>query len=259
MDVLKQVVGYLALESNEGTEDDVLSTCRTSFAYSRFQLILFILLTKFQHVGATYAIITRIILRSLYGRDIDMKKKCLYLFIYLNQEFSEDEYKEHPLITSGDVEISPQIKSLVHSFDFKSKKELLSFTHPYLISFFYAELKAQLKEENDYFILVFLLLRFYPCFFDSLRTERKQNVLDWFLTMTKVYNEEVTAGVICCLKTFIMTLEYEEMKHLRYSDLIRLLMESASPSAADFRRLAVAHFLIGTQVLFKNKIFTGSL
>jgi hypothetical protein len=74
--------------------------------------------------------------------------------------------------------------------------------------------------------------------------------------MAKVYDEEIISGVIACLRTFISTLTFDEKKELVYSDMIRLLMESAAPAAADFRRLTVAQFLISTQDLFKDKVFT---
>ncbi|RZC36295.1 DUF2428 domain containing protein [Asbolus verrucosus] len=253
LELLKEVVRLLSMQK---FDDNHITTSRTAYAWSSFQLLLFIVLNKFEHVPATYPIIVSSIVKSLYGSDIEMKKKSLHFLIYLNQLYSDDQYKEHPLITAGEVEICPLIKALVHSFDFKSKKELLTYMHPFLTPFFYAELRNIDREDDDFFVLIFLLLRFYPCFFVGLQTQRKQAVIEWFLTMASMHNEEVISGIITCMKTFILTLDDDKLKQLKYSEMIQLLMESSSPGAADFRRLSVAQFLVSAQVLFKCKIFT---
>ncbi|XP_044262597.1 thyroid adenoma-associated protein homolog [Tribolium madens] len=212
---------------------ELLSQMRTEGAYhewSRFQLLLFIILNKFERCDNTYHIIGAMFEKYLTG-NTQMRHKCLHFLIYLNQEVSRDRFKEHPLIVAGNVEICTQIKLLVHSFDSHTKKQLLTSLHAFLIRFFDTELRTK----ND-LILVLLLLEFYPCYFN---TDRRLNTLEHLIAMAT--NDEVTSCVISVVKTILKKWQPDANF---IGDFVKLLQESAAPAAPEWRRLAVAQCLV---------------
>lgn len=222
-------------------------TSRSNYTWSRFQLLLFISLNKLQ-CEKSITIIAQYFLRYLTGNDIEMKRKCLLFLIYLNQECSKQQFKEHPLIIAGDVEICPQIKILVDSFSTGNRKKLLLCLQEFLHGFFINELKQQTID--DLLVLVLLLLRFYPSFFEHIESKNTQKCFDWFLELANTSTEEVTSGVISCLVIF------PKPKKFDYKKLIKILANSAKPASADFLRLTVAQFIVEVQDLIKSS-FTG--
>ncbi|XP_008200323.2 tRNA (32-2'-O)-methyltransferase regulator THADA isoform X1 [Tribolium castaneum] len=216
LDLLKKIVELLSEMRTEGAHAE----------WSRFQLLLFIVLNKFKRCDNTYHVIAAMFVKYL-TENTPIRQKCLHLLIYLNQEVSCDRFKIHPLIVAGNVEICTQIKLLVHSFDSHTKKQLLASLHSPLLRFFATELQTK---RND-LVLVLVLLDFYPCFFE---TDRR---LDTLIAMAT--NDEVTSGVISVVKTILKNWQLEVG-----GSLVKLLQESAAPAAPEWLRLAVAQCLV---------------
>lgn len=238
-------------------ESKLFLTCRSTFKWSRLKLLLFIIINKFEHVDITYDALANEIIHYLYGNDFEAKRYCLLFLIYLNQIYNDFQYKEQPLFTAGELEMPTTIKELVDSFDVKSQKELLTYSHPYLIYFLSGELKfkrdnCSMSTTTEYFVLIFLLLMYYPCIIVNIFGY--QNALDVILSFGDCdNNEELISAILSCINTLLLKLPYEILLTLNYRKLIDVMMASASPAAADYRRLTVCHLLVSVKCLFYGK------
>lgn len=76
---------------------------------------------------------------------------------------------QHPLFTTGDIELNSDIETLVASFSKTSVENILKEIHPYLKTFLIEELKTLQYIHKEDRVLLFLLLNYYPCAIKCLR------------------------------------------------------------------------------------------
>lgn len=77
--------------------------------------------------------------------------------------------EQHPLFTTGDIELNRDIVTLVASFSRSSVENNLKEIHPYLKTFLIEQLKTLHFIHNEDMVLLFLLLNYYPCAIKCLR------------------------------------------------------------------------------------------
>lgn len=236
-----------------------ITTSGSAFAWYRFQLILYILINKFRHVESTYKLITNIITQHLYSRDLETLRRCLHFLIYFNQITVEGNFTLHPLFEAKEIEISPIIRALAHSIHIRCRKEFLYYTHSYLIRFFNVILQRNLDQLGDCQVLVFLLLSFYPCYFKMTNIDVKKLIWNSFISMANGNkNEDVVSAIITCLKAFMKSCTGSEIAQLDFKALLVLLIKSAVPEAADYRRLATAQFITDSGLYNKEQHVSGN-
>lgn len=253
--VLKEILQRLVQRDSLSN----ITTSASAFSWYRFQLLSYILINKFKHVQSTYKLLTNIISQHLYSRDVETLRRCLHFLIYFNQITSREQFETHPLFESKEIEISSIIKGLVHTMHCRCRREFLYYTHSYLIRFFNVILQKNLEPLGDCTVLVFLLLRFYPCFFKVRTISAKQRIWNWFISMAiNSKDEDVISAIITCLNTFVKCCTLGELKQLDFKALLLLLMKSAVPEAADYRRLATAQFIIDSG-LFSKKLHVSGI
>ncbi|KAJ8945809.1 hypothetical protein NQ314_009031 [Rhamnusium bicolor] len=245
LDMLKNI---LSLLSRQIASNLLPLTSMSIFPQMRMLLVFYIIVNKFEETEATYPAITNQIMSHLYGHDIEMKRFCLNLLIYLNQLQNDANFK-HALFQSDEMCIPYHIITLVDSFDKSSITKILTHIHPYLKCFLTEEIKFQhyIKQEDQ--VLLFLLVNYYPCVIKYLNLS-KQETLNMLINFCNCDNEELISAVVSCISTFLLQLDYNV---LRYDKLIQVLVESASPAASDYRRLAVCDFLSKNYILYCNE------
>lgn len=251
--MLKEI---LTLLSRQITSNLLPMTSMGKFPQMRMLLVLYIIVNKYEECEVTYPTITNQIMSQLYGHNMEMKRFCLNLLIYMNQ-IQNDSTPKHALFQMEELQIPPEIISLVDCFERHSIKKILTHIHPYLKCFLTEEIKFQhyIKKEDQ--VLLFLLLNYYPCVIKYLNLS-KQETLNMLINFCNCDNEELISAVVSCISTFLLQLDYNV---LSYSQLIQVLVESASPAASDYRRLAVCDFLSKNYILYCNEdpILSGKL
>ncbi|XP_050508206.1 thyroid adenoma-associated protein homolog isoform X1 [Diabrotica virgifera virgifera] len=244
LDMLRNLVKILSRQITSNIEP---VTSLSKYCQVRLSLLFYIVINKFEETDLTYSTVTNQIICQLYGHDLEMRKFCLNLLIYLNQVHTG--YK-HSLYQTEEIQIPPEVRFLGNTFDRKSIAKILTSTHQYLKKFLVEEIKHHqyVREEDQ--VLLFLLLNYYPCAIKCLNTN-KQETLDMLLELCSCDNtEDVISAVISCISTFLLHLDYNVLK---YEVLVAVLADSASPAASDFRRLAVCDFLAKNYILYCNE------
>ncbi|KAG5896481.1 hypothetical protein JTB14_005862 [Gonioctena quinquepunctata] len=243
LEMLKTIVKIL---SRQIASNQVPITSMSKFPQRRMLLLLYIVVNKFEESDLTYPTVTNQLICQLYGQDPEVKRFCLNLLIYLNQV--QNEFT-HSLYQTEELQIPQEITSLVNSFDKSAVTKILTHIHQYLKCFLTEELKYQhyIKEEDQ--VLLYLLVNYYPCVIKYLNLS-KQETLNSLINVCCCDNEELISAVVSCISTFLLQLDYSV---LRYDRLIQVLVESASPAASDYRRLAVCDFLSKNYILYCNE------
>ncbi|KAJ8917148.1 hypothetical protein NQ315_012640 [Exocentrus adspersus] len=238
----------MLLLSRQMTSSLLPVTSMGKYPQTRMMLVLFIAVNKFEENESTYPTVTNQIMSHLYGRDVEMKRFCLNLLIYMNQALNDSSPK-HALYQLEELQVPEEVLTIVNAFDKQSIKKVLTHIHPYLKCFLTEEIKFQhyIKKEDQ--VLLFLLLNYYPCVIKYLNLS-KQETLTMLLKFCDCDNEELISAVVSCIGTFLLQLDYSV---LSYSRLVQVLMESASPAASAYRRLAVCQFLSRNYILYCNE------
>ncbi|KAJ8976953.1 hypothetical protein NQ317_010150 [Molorchus minor] len=213
--VIKEI---LMLLSKQITFNVLPITSMSKFPQDRLLLFLYIAVTKLDECDATYPTITNQIMSLLYGHDVEMKRFCLYLLIYLNQ-LQHDTGSKHALFIMEEMQIPPQIVNAVDNFEKNAIRKILTHIHPYLKCFLTEEIRFQhyIKKEDQ--VLLFLLVNYYPCVIKYLNLS-KQETLNMLINFCHCDNEELISAV---------------------------------PAASEFRRLTVCDFLSKNYILYCNE------
>ncbi|XP_057665069.1 thyroid adenoma-associated protein homolog isoform X1 [Diorhabda carinulata] len=243
LEMLKNIVRIL---SKQITSKVVPITAKGRYYQRRMSLLLYIVINKFEETSLTYSTAINQILCQIYGRDLVMKIYSLNLFIYLNQ--LQSGFK-HALYQTDELQIPKEIIELCDSFGRPAVIKLLTQSHQYVKYFLKEEIKHQHYVRDEEKVLLFLLLNYYPCVIRRLHLSN-QETLNMFTRLCNTDNEELVSAVITCMSTLLLHLDYRVLK---YESLMQVLIESASPAASDYRRLAVCDFLSKNYILYCNE------
>lgn len=241
--MLKTIASIL---SKQITSDLIPTTSMSKCSETRMSLLLFIIINKFEESDLTFSTITNQIMCQLYGHNVEMKNYCLNLLIYLNECNSGIK---HPLYKMEELQIPIEIVTLVDSFEKSSIMKILTNTHQYLKYFLTEEIKHQHYIRIEDQVMVFILLNYYPCVTKHINLS-KQETLNFLIKLCGCDNEELISAVVSCISTFLFQVDYNVLK---YEQLVQVLVESASPAASDYRRLAVSELLVKNYILFCNE------
>ncbi|XP_023011741.2 thyroid adenoma-associated protein homolog [Leptinotarsa decemlineata] len=243
LEMLKTIVQIL---SRQITSNQVALTAKSKYPQRRLELLLYIIVNKFEETDLTYPTVTNQLICQLYGHNFEMKRFCLQLLIYLNQ--IQHDFK-HALYETEEFQMPQEIVTLVNSFEKPLVTKMLTSMHQYLKGFLTEEVKYPHYIKSEDRVLLFLLVNYYPCVIKYLNLS-KQETLNSLITFCNCDNEELISAVVSCISTFLLQLDYSV---LRYDQLLKVLVESASPAASDFRRLAVCDFLWKNYILYCNE------
>nr|CAI5832494.1 unnamed protein product [Callosobruchus analis] len=197
-------------------------TSIAKFSQTRFLLLLYIVLNKFEHVDITFSTIIDQIMQQLHGRDTIMKRFCLNLLIYLNHR-KNGCAPRHALYLLGKIEVPQEIVTVIDTID----KETLNTLWGTCLE----------RQDNT---LLFLLLDYYPHVLKFLNLS-SQETFNALLDLCETDNEDVISAVVSCIGTFLLQVQYKELK---FDRMMKVLEESASPAASECRRYVVTDLLL---------------
>lgn len=248
--MLKKIIITLSRQINS---DTVPLTSKSNYYQNRSILIFYILINKFEESDLIYSTFSKHLLNQLRGNDAEMRRMCLNLIIYLHQ--TQNRHYKHPLFKVGELEIPQKIISLVQTFEEKCINKILIHVHGPVKDFLIDELKHAENRKKEDTLLLFLTIYYYPCVFKNLNPLNPSNY-NLLINMCNCDNEEIISAVISCISTYLQSVNGEDLK---YYELVNILMESASPSVKEYRRLAVCDFFASNYNLFgyPDSRFTG--
>ncbi|CAH1983277.1 unnamed protein product [Acanthoscelides obtectus] len=223
-------------------------TCIEKFSQTRFLLLYYITLNKFQHMRITFATISSQIMCHLYGQDPNMKRFCLNILIHLNQRRKGCESVQ-ALYRLRDIEIPKEIITVMDTMDKDSILRVLKHIHQYVSVFLRSELRHRHYIQKQDELLFFLLLMYYPCALRSFN-QQKQKSLDELLNFCQAKDEDVISAAVTCISVFLTEVKYQG---LQFNKLMDVLVESASPAASESRRYAVTDLLVVNYKLMFSK------
>lgn len=247
--MLKKIVSLATRQITVNKQSPLTST--DNYIKSRLTLILHILVNKFEENDLTYPAISDHLMLQLTAGNRAMKNFCLKLLIYLHQNHIK-RHNETMFQVEG-LTIPREITLLVDSFPAKRIQKILRCIHDHLKWFLVDAIKHQDFLKKDDKVLIFLLLSYYPCVLHDL-SPSTQGTLDYLTDSCHCNSEELISAVISCVGTF---LQHSDNRDLKYTRLINLLVESASPAAREFRRLAVSEFLTRNHSLCSESLLIG--
>ncbi|XP_045467658.1 thyroid adenoma-associated protein homolog [Harmonia axyridis] len=228
-------------------------TGRSNFESAMVNLTITILLVRLEHVDTTFQAINFDFENYLEVNDgMIMKNYCLHFVLCLNISYNECGLPEPPLYIFDELAPMDSIKNVIANFSTATKSEFLTNIHKFMINFLRRELKRmQLTAKVDEcFILILLLLPYYPCLLEALNGGDRQKTMDMLINFCSCDREEVMSAVISCVGVLLTTVKTDKLKNLDYRRLIRLLRRSASPEAAIYRRLSVVQFLVKCKYMY---------
>ncbi|VEN58737.1 unnamed protein product [Callosobruchus maculatus] len=254
-DDLNMLKAIASLLSRQITSKLLPLTSLAKFSQTRFLLLLYIVVNKFEHTDITFSTIKDQIMEQLYGQDSKMKRFCLNLLIYLNQRRNGCASK-HALYLLGDMEIPQEIVTVIDTIDKEAVNTLLAKILQDLSCFFRDELKGLHYIQKQDRIFFFLLLDYYPCVLKYLNLS-KQETFNTLIDFSETDDEDVISAVVSCLSSFLLQVDYKDLK---FDRMMKVLMESASPAASECRRYAVSDLLVKNYNLLFSKnreLFVG--
>nr|CAH7713689.1 unnamed protein product [Callosobruchus chinensis] len=250
LNILKAVASLLSMQM---TLKQLPLTSIAKFSQTRFLLLLYIVLNKFEHTDITFTTIKHQIMQQLRGQDPIMKRFCLNLLIYMNDRKTAGRLR-HALYLLGDMEIPQEIIAVIDTIEEDTLITLLSKMLSDLCSFFSDEFGRKQHIQKQDQILFFLLLNYYTYVLKYLSLS-KQGVFNILLVYCETDDEEVISAVVSCLSLFLLQVDHNDLNLER---MMKVLTESASPAARECRRYAVSDLLVKNyNMLFgaKRKLF----
>lgn len=166
------------------------------------------------------------------------------LIIYLHLERKTSV--EHSLFITEDLVISDQEYTLVKCMNSELKRMIRRYLHLNLRGEHFVN-KDLLDTESH--LLALLVIREYPCLLRKLHRDYQQT-LDYFLQYCTCDNEELASAALSCISTLLKNCNVMCLRQLKLNRLMKVLLESAYPAAATYRRLAVCEFLLDNNTLF---------
>lgn len=218
-------------------------------------LILYILVNKFEENQLTYTTISFYLMNQLTNQNSQMKRIWLNFLIYMHH--TKNESPKHPLFLLEERQIPSNVIMLVDAFEEVRIGKILKNIHEQVKDFLVKKINYQKFDNKEDAILLFLLMNYYPCVMKALNKNR-QETLDMLINICSNDDEELISAAVSCISTF---LQLSDNGVLKYRGILKILMESASPAAREYRRLAVCKFLVENYKLYgcQDSALTGKL